>query len=115
MRDPRRIDDVLLAIGEVWAQHPDLRLGQLLLNAVHPAERLLEETYAFARNLIATVSPNSLRQTRWQVYRDLHRDVGASVRDSEILLNTMMREPDYAEGVAAFTQKRSPNWGGANE
>ncbi len=60
--------------------------------------------------MIATVSPNSLRQTRWQVYRDLHRDVanlGAS--DSEALLNAMMREPDYAEGVAAFTEKRPPS------
>ena len=77
--------------------------------------RLLSETYAFTRNLIATVSPNSLRQTRWQVYRDLHRDVAASVRDSEVLLNEMMREPDYAEGIAAFTQKRAPIWGDSNE
>ena len=38
VRDPRRIDDVLLAIGEVWAKNPDLRLGQLLINAVRPAE-----------------------------------------------------------------------------
>ena len=37
--------------------------------------RCSTETYAFTRNLIATVSPNSLRQTRWQIYRDLHRDV----------------------------------------
>lgn len=37
MRDPQRIDDVLLAIGEVWAKNPDLRLGQLLINAVRPA------------------------------------------------------------------------------
>lgn len=38
MRDPKRIDDVLLAIAEVWALDPDLRLGQLLVNAVRPAE-----------------------------------------------------------------------------
>jgi hypothetical protein len=38
VRDPRRIDDVLLAIAEVWAQNPDLRLGQLLVGAVRPAE-----------------------------------------------------------------------------
>jgi hypothetical protein len=29
---------VLLAIGEVWVKSPDLRLGQLLINAVCPAE-----------------------------------------------------------------------------
>jgi hypothetical protein len=38
VRDPRRIDDVLLAIAEVWALDPDLRLGQLLVNAVRPGE-----------------------------------------------------------------------------
>ena len=86
-----------------------------LLNGVYAAEELLTETYAFTRNMVATVSPNSLRQTRWQVYRDLHRDVGTSVRDSEVLLNAMMREPDYAEGVAAFTEKRKPTWHRPNE
>jgi len=37
LRDPRRIDDIVLALAEVWAQFPDLRLGQLLVNAVRPA------------------------------------------------------------------------------
>lgn len=86
-----------------------------LLNGVYAGDVLLAETYAFTRNMIDSVSPNSLRQTRWQVYRDLHRDVGSSVRESEVLLNTMMREPDYAEGVAAFTGKRKPTWRPPNE
>jgi hypothetical protein len=38
VRDPRRIDDVLLAIAEVWTLDPDLRLGQLLIDAVRPGE-----------------------------------------------------------------------------
>jgi len=86
-----------------------------MLNGVYAADALLAETYAFTRNMIDTVSPNSLRQTRWQVYRDLHRDVASSVRDSEALLNAMMREPDYAEGIAAFTEKRKPTWRHPNE
>lgn len=32
MRDPKRINKVLAAIGEVWEKNPDLRLGQLLSN-----------------------------------------------------------------------------------
>lgn len=32
MRDPNRIDEVLAAVGDVWKQYPDLRLGQLLSN-----------------------------------------------------------------------------------
>ena len=73
-------------------------------------EQLLPETYAYVRKLVETVSPNSIRQTRWQIYRDLHRDVGSSVKESEALLNTMMGEPDYREGVAAFQEKRPPRW-----
>lgn len=101
----------LLLTSRVFVAEEALAWG--LLNGVYSAADLLEKTYAFARVLIATVSPNSLRQTRWQIYRDLHRDVGTAVRDSETLLNAMMREPDYAEGVAAFLEKRSPRWADA--
>lgn len=39
MRDPARIDGVLEAIRRVWVEHPDMRLGQLLFNAVRLSER----------------------------------------------------------------------------
>ena len=35
-RDPERIDAILAAIGEVWHRHPDMRLGQLLVNLLDP-------------------------------------------------------------------------------
>ncbi len=90
--------------------HSEEALAWGLVNALFPVAELMNETYAFTRNMIATVSPNSLRQTRWQVYRDLHRDVASSVRDSEALLDSMVRESNYAEGVAAFVEKRAPRW-----
>lgn len=31
-RDEERIDDVLEAVEEYWKEHPDLRLGQLIMN-----------------------------------------------------------------------------------
>ena len=34
MRDPKRINKCLRKIKEVWSKHPDLRLGQLIVNAV---------------------------------------------------------------------------------
>ena len=32
-RDPSRIPKVLAALGELWMQNPDLRLGQIMGNA----------------------------------------------------------------------------------
>lgn len=32
MRDPKRIPKILKELQKVWEKHPDLRLGQLLLN-----------------------------------------------------------------------------------
>jgi hypothetical protein len=34
-RDPQRIEKVLSAIRDKWYEYPDLRLGQLLINAVY--------------------------------------------------------------------------------
>lgn len=37
MRDPARIPRMLETIRKVWETHPDLRLGQLLVNAMRPS------------------------------------------------------------------------------
>jgi enoyl-CoA hydratase/carnithine racemase len=84
-----------------------------LVNKVLPAPELLPYTYDYARNLAATISPGSLRETKRQIYSDLHRDIGAAVRDSRSLIDRLMTETDFAEGVAAFTQKRPPRWTGS--
>ena len=103
-----RANELLLS-SRVFLAEEALGLG--LVNQVHPAESLGAETRAYARQLLATVAPGSLKETRWQIYRDLHRDVAASVNDSEALIRTMMTHPDYAEGVAAFLERRAPRWG----
>lgn len=38
MRDPERIDQILKAIREVRQLDPDLRLGQIVVNALRPGE-----------------------------------------------------------------------------
>jgi hypothetical protein len=45
MRDPARIDDVLAAVRAAWAESPDLRLGQLIVNAVRPTHPCPEVFY----------------------------------------------------------------------
>jgi enoyl-CoA hydratase/carnithine racemase len=81
-----------------------------LVNAVVAPEDLLAHTYAYATMLATTVSPGSLAATKRQVYLDLHRDVGSAVEESAARLRQMMTEPAFAEGVAAFAEKRPPRW-----
>ncbi len=102
-----RANELLLS-SRIFLADEALSLG--LVNAVLPPEELLPHTYAYARNLAATVSPGSLRETKRQIYADLHRDIAAAVSNSNVLVERMATEPDFAEGVAAFTEKRPPRW-----
>jgi enoyl-CoA hydratase/carnithine racemase len=105
-----RANDLLLS-SRVFLAEEALAMG--LVNAVYPQAELMDEVYAYTTELIGTVSPASLAQTRWQIYRDLHRSVAESVSASEQLLDEMMRQEDYGEGVAAFLEKRAPSWSGS--
>jgi len=98
----------LLLTSRVFMSEEAEEIG--LVNKVFPSESLMELTYEYVSNMIRTVSPDSLRQTRWQIYRDLHRDVGASVSNSEFLIRQMMKADNYAEGVKAFMENRLPEW-----
>jgi uncharacterized protein YihD (DUF1040 family) len=40
MRDPKRIPSVLLEVQKLWEKHPDIRLGQLLVNVLGNSEGL---------------------------------------------------------------------------
>ncbi|MEQ8858270.1 MAG: enoyl-CoA hydratase-related protein [Pseudomonadales bacterium] len=102
-----RANELLLS-SRVFLAEEALQIG--LVNRVLPAAEVLPAALAYGADLARTVAPESLRQTRWQIYRDLHRGVADSVTDSERLLEDMMRQPDYAEGVAAFLEKRPPSW-----
>lgn len=52
MRDPQRIDEVLLAIRTAWQLDPDLRLGQLIVNAVRPTSPCPEVFYIEDEKLV---------------------------------------------------------------
>jgi enoyl-CoA hydratase/carnithine racemase len=102
-----RANDLLLSSRTFLAEEA-LELG--LVNAVVPPDQLLPHTYEYAAMLATTVSPGSLAETKRQIATDLHRDVGAAVDEAAVLLRRMMTEPNFAEGVAALTEKRPPNF-----
>jgi enoyl-CoA hydratase/carnithine racemase len=70
----------------------------------------MDVTYGYARRLATEIAPSSLAVTKLQMYRDLHGDVASSVRDAGQRMAVMMEGADFAEGVAALTEKRPPNY-----
>jgi enoyl-CoA hydratase/carnithine racemase len=70
----------------------------------------MSHTYAYAKKMAAEVSPASLRETKRQIYTDLHRDAASAVGDADRLLDEMMKTEDYREAVAAYAEKRPPRW-----
>jgi enoyl-CoA hydratase/carnithine racemase len=101
----------LLLTSRVFLTDEAYELG--LLNALVEPEELLPHTYAYAKKMAAEVSPASLRETKRQIYTDLHRDVGSAVEEADALLDQMMKTHDYREAVAAYTEKRPPRWTGS--
>ena len=65
----------------------------------------------FRERLATTAGPNAVTVTKRQLYRDLLRhDVGASVDESKRLLSEAMGGAEYREGIAAFRDRRSPDF-----
>ena len=106
-----RANDLLLT-SRVFTSDEALTLG--FVNQIFEPEALMEQTREYAHQLITSVSPNSLRQTRWQIYKDLHRDVASAVIESERLIEDMAKEADFKEGIAALVEKRRPRWPSVN-
>lgn len=82
------------------------------LNRLTEAEALMPAVLDYARTMAANVAPGSARETKRQIYRDLHRDAAAAVSEAERLLETMIKAPDYKEGVKAWMEKRPAQWTG---
>jgi enoyl-CoA hydratase/carnithine racemase len=102
-----RANELLLS-SRVFLAEEALSLG--LVNRVLPPDELMPHVIKYARELISAVSPGSLRETKRQIYTDLHRDVASAVDASRTHIECMVKEPDFAEGVAAFLEKRTPRW-----
>ncbi len=103
-----RAADLLLSSRVVLVEEAE-QLG--LVNRALPAAELLPYTYAYAGRLAGEIAPSSLAVTKLQLYRDLHGDVATSVDDAAARMAEMMQGADFAEGVAALTEKRRPAFG----
>lgn len=98
----------LLLSSRVFLADEALNIG--FLNAVYPEDDLLPTVLAYAEDLASNVAAGSLRETRQQMYLDMHRPVGDSISESMRLLNEMMGSDEYRQGVKALVEKRPPDF-----
>jgi len=102
-----RAADLLLSSRVVLAEEAE-QMG--LVNQVLAPGELIAHTEAYAGALAREIAPSSLAATKMQLYRDLHLDAASSVRDAGMRMAEMMQGADFAEGVAALTEKRTPDF-----
>ena len=102
---PARALDLLLS-GRVVLGSEAAALG--LVNRALPAETLLEQTLAYARELAVQCSPASMATMKRQVYADLDRGVTDALAGADELMLESFTAPDFVEGVASFVERRDP-------
>ena len=102
-------NDILLSSRVITS---DEAMAMGFLNKLLAPADLMAHVTAYARAMADGVSPGSLRETKRQIYMDLHGDVASAVDHSEAMLVEMSMHPDYKEGVKAWMEKRKANWQG---
>lgn len=81
-----------------------------LVSRVVAPDRLLSETLDYARRMAEECSPSSLRALKRQLWADVLGDLATAAHASVDDMLLMIREPDFAEGVAAFQARRPPRF-----
>jgi len=105
---PKRALELMLTGRRVDAAEAE-RLG--FVTRVVPVDEL-DDAVAELADELASRSPLTLRQGRDSFYAVWDQDVDASLRLLHPLLTLTASSEDAAEGIAAFAEKRPPEWKG---
>jgi enoyl-CoA hydratase/carnithine racemase len=84
------------------------RLG--FVQRVIPDDRLLADTLDYARRMARESSPESLRTMKRALFVDAAGDLQTAYRRSVDDMNAALRHPDIKEGLAAFRERRPPDF-----
>ncbi|MEU6715618.1 enoyl-CoA hydratase-related protein [Nonomuraea sp. NPDC046802] len=103
----QRAMDVLLS-GRVFTGREACELG--LANRALPAESLLSEAQAYARELAVHSSPASMAVIKRQVWGDWDTTLEESAKAAVREMLASFERPDFTEGVASFLKRRPPNF-----
>jgi enoyl-CoA hydratase/carnithine racemase len=82
-----------------------------LINSSAPADKLDATVEEFADQLIDK-SPFTMWITKMTIDRSLDADIQSLMVMEHLAVGVMLNSEDAAEGVAAFLEKREPQWKG---
>jgi 2-(1,2-epoxy-1,2-dihydrophenyl)acetyl-CoA isomerase len=99
----------LIVSGEKLRAQKCLELG--LCNRVVAPEALLESALEWAQELTAK-APLSLRYAKQALNSAMEESLADTISSEAKLQHLCITSEDSREGVAAFTQKRAPQWKG---
>jgi len=85
-----------------------LRIG--LVEFVTKPDELVARAQAFVRELSASVSPASLRETKRLVYDHLGFGFEPALRDADAAQWRQLDHPDALEGASSYLEKRPPRF-----
>ncbi len=99
----------MMLTGETVGPEEALKLG--IVNRVVPADKLAEETEAYARRLAsgATLAQARIKQA---VYRGLGMSLDDGLALERELIEPLFNTEDAKEGLTAFAEKRTPAYKG---
>lgn len=86
------------------------RIG--LVQRAVPADALLKETLAYARDLCDTVSPRSMAVMKAQIWKSLFQDFNQALAVADAEMKQSFASEDFREGIAHFLEKRAPRFSG---
>jgi len=99
--------DILYSSRKIYGDEAK-ELG--LATRVYEDDALVQESIDYMQFLADKCSPESIRQIKGQVYKDLFRDPEEALEESVKLMLASFTGEDMKEGVSAFMEKRTPKF-----
>lgn len=107
---PSKALDLLYSARLVTGDEAE-RMG--LVDRAVPVDEVLAEAKAYAKMLADEVSPRSTRVIKDLVWRSLIQDMDEAQDHSQTEMEAALKSEDFREGIAAWQEKRTPNFRGA--
>jgi enoyl-CoA hydratase/carnithine racemase len=99
----------LLITGRILSAREALDYG--IVSRVVPPEELVAEAIRIGRDIATNTAPASVAVTKRLVWRQIFETDPVRAKAAEdLLFHWIGKQPDAAEGVTSFLEKREPRW-----